>query len=57
MITPEQFEYYVGRAPMDDDMERCNCSKAGQTGHDQCGWNLKHNLPVFMAGREDQHAA
>lgn len=57
MITAEQFKYYVGRAPVDDDLERCNCNNAGKAGHGQCGWNFKHNMPVFMVGREEQHAA
>jgi len=57
MITTEQFKYYVGRAPVDDDLDRCNCSNAGKAGHGQCGWNFKHNMPVFMVGREEeQHA-
>ena len=52
-ITAEQFKEYVGREPEDDDLERCNCVRAGQFGHTMCGWNNKANLPVFMAGQEE----
>jgi hypothetical protein len=51
-ITPELFKQYVGHEPEDDDLERCNCEKAGQIGHTMCGWNSKHNLPVYMVGEE-----
>jgi hypothetical protein len=53
MITEELFKQWVGREPQDDDLDRCNCSKAGQAGHGQCGWNNKQNLPVFMVGSEE----
>lgn len=49
-ITAEKFKEATGREPEDDDLERCNCGKAGQMGHFMCGWNSKLNLPVFMAG-------
>jgi hypothetical protein len=48
IITPEQFEEAVGRAPEQDDLERCNCPLAGQELHKQCGWDNELNLPVFM---------
>ena len=52
-ITAELFKQYVGREPEEDDLERCNCEKAGQTmGHSMCGWNSKVNLPVYMVGRD-----
>ena len=51
-ITAELFYQHVGHEPQDDDLERCNCAKAGQQGHMQCGWNRLLNLPVFMAGLE-----
>ena len=41
MITPQQ-----------DDLERCNCLKAGQIGHTDCGWNTAKNMPVFMIGTQ-----
>jgi hypothetical protein len=56
-ITAELFKQYVGREPEDDDLERCNCEKAGQAGqagHMMCGWNSKENLPVYMVGRVDE---
>ena len=51
-ITRKQFIAATGEEPMDDDLDRCNCIKAGQAGHYSCGWNHKHNLPVFMVGPE-----
>lgn len=48
LITVEQFIEAVGRPPQQDDLERCNCPKAGQPGHWQCGWHKDANLPVFM---------
>jgi hypothetical protein len=52
-ITAERFEEATGQKPEYDDLERCNCVKAGQFGHTMCGWNNKANLPVFMAGQEE----
>ena len=51
-ITAEHFREATGREPVDDDLERCNCPKAGQVMHWSCGWNKKLNRPVFEAGRE-----
>ena len=51
-ITREQFILSTGAEPVDDDLDRCNCAKAGQAGHYSCGWNRKHNMPVFMVGPE-----
>jgi hypothetical protein len=48
-ITAEQFEAATGHAPKDDDLERCNCDKAGQIAHTQCGWDHARNLPEFIA--------
>ena len=50
-ITAELFKQYVGREPEDDDLERCNCEKAGQAGHMMCGWNCTERLPAYMAGQ------
>lgn len=47
-ITAEQFTKAVGSEPVQDDLARCNCTKAGTFGHSQCGWNDKANLPIFM---------
>ena len=52
-ITEEYFEKCVGSKPIQDDLERCNCPKAGQPMHLSCGWNKKLNKPVFMVGREE----
>jgi hypothetical protein len=49
-ITAKYFEERVGRPPKDDDLERCNCRKAGQLGHHFCGWDMLAELPRFMAG-------
>jgi len=48
-ITAEQFKKATGQDPIQDDLERCNCPKAGQLGHYSCGWNHEQNLPQFMA--------
>jgi hypothetical protein len=50
-ITKEYFTEKVGRAPEQDDLERCNCKDAGKVCHSQCGWNYERDLPVFMVGR------
>jgi hypothetical protein len=48
-ITAEQFEAATGYAPQDDDLERCNCDKAGEPMHIHCGWDRERNLPEFIA--------
>lgn len=47
-ITREEFIRCVGVEPRDDDLERCNCKKAGEPGHIFCGWNYKSNKPKFI---------
>jgi len=47
-ITPEKFERYVGRPPILDDLERCNCKEAGKHGHYFCGWDESRNMPNFI---------
>ena len=54
MIDAAAFKAATGLAPQDDDLERCNCPKAGQMGHYACGWNSLKNKPVFMAGPEHE---
>lgn len=49
-ITAEQFKAAVGCDPIQDDLERCNCDKAGQFGHSQCGWDTERGMPVFVPG-------
>lgn len=46
MWTREDFVNNVGREPELYDLERCNCSHAGETGHKSCGI-CKHNKPYF----------
>lgn len=50
MITAEQFKQATGHEPVQDDLERCNCPKAGEIGHLSCGWDEEKNLPQFMTG-------
>jgi hypothetical protein len=55
MVTRQQFINATGRAPLQDDMERCNCELAGEAGHMCCGWNRQKNGPVFEVGVELPH--
>lgn len=48
-ISAAHFERRMDRKPQDDDLERCNCRKAGQSGHEFCGWNTDLDLPNFIA--------
>lgn len=50
MITRERFMKATRREPEHDDLERCNCSKAGEIGHFCCGWNEAQELPQFDVG-------
>ncbi len=43
LITAEYFGLATDREPVEDDLERVNCTK----GHSQCGWNWEHNCPAF----------
>ena len=49
-MTTEEFEKVVGRPPVEDDMERANCEKAGWAGHHQCGICTEHGKPRFTCG-------
>lgn len=51
-MTEEEFIQKVGRAPTQDDLERVNCPLAGRIGHQNCGWNFKHNCPMFQRSDE-----
>lgn len=53
IITAEFFQQATGRAPIQDDLERCNCDQAGTMGHDFCGWNYRKNVPSFMNPHDD----
>ena len=50
MITAEKFEESVGSKPENDDLDRCNCTEAGNMGHLQCGWDDERDMPVFIPG-------
>lgn len=54
-ITRKKFIAATGRKPEQDDLERCNCGNAGAIGHWCCGWDYKHDLPMFETyGRIDE---
>lgn len=55
-ITRERFLAAVGRTPVEDELERCNCPDAGKVGHMSCGWNFTYDMPVFMVGRDNKNA-
>lgn len=44
------FMRLVGRYPEDDDLERVNCKRAGEPGHESCGLNI-HGMPRFMGSQ------
>jgi hypothetical protein len=46
-ITAELFLKATGRAPVLDDLQRCNCEDAGTIGHWGCGW-CRHRKPTFL---------
>jgi len=48
VITEEIFKEKVGSAPENDDLERCNCDKAGEILHWGCGWCDDCDIPMFM---------
>lgn len=48
-ITRKMFIEAVGQEPTHDDLERCNCKRAGQIGHTYCGWDQELQLPEFIA--------
>lgn len=49
-MTAEEFESMVGRPPHLDDLERANCSEAGDVGHFMCGVCDEHKKPRFECG-------
>jgi hypothetical protein len=49
-ITAEQFEQAAGHPPIQDDLERANCTRAGEIGHFYCGWCHVHNHPKAECG-------
>lgn len=51
-ITALQFKDCTGSEPIQDDLERCNCSVPGTLGHIFCGWNYVKNVPMFVDHNE-----
>lgn len=47
-ITSKDFQYATGQKPVEDDLERANCLKAGDVGHRHCGWCYDCNAPVTI---------
>lgn len=45
-MNAEEFKIATGREPVNDDLERANCTKAGSPGHRMCGV-CGHNKPAF----------
>lgn len=56
-ITREKFIEAVGREPVLDDLQRCNCDRAGLAGHYGCGWNYMLDKPQFVVGIRNAQAA
>lgn len=50
IITEEYFKEKTGYDPIQDDLERANCTLAGTLGHYSCGWCEEHDLPHFQCG-------
>ena len=46
-MNKEDFIQMTGREPIQDDLERCNCDKAGTPGHYTCGVCKICNCPKF----------
>jgi hypothetical protein len=46
-VTADEFRDRVGSEPCQDDLERCNCVRAGQLGHMFCGVCV-HGMPRFV---------
>ncbi len=49
-MDAEEFKELTGINPIQDDLERVNCDKAGMLGHWQCGLCVEHNKPRFQCG-------
>ncbi len=46
-MTAIEFEEKTGQPPIQDDLERVNCTCVGEVGHSQCGWCYYHNVPKY----------
>lgn len=49
-VSADEFEEMCGRAPVQDDLERANCSEAGKPGHSMCGVCERCSKPRFECG-------
>lgn len=47
IMQADEFKQLTGREPVDDDLERVNCNKAGMRGHRSCGWCFWCEKPKF----------
>ena len=54
-ITKEKFIECMKRDPELDDLDRCNCEKAGEIRHKDCGWCIMCDQPVFECGHHINH--
>ena len=48
--TAEQYKERTGHEPVDDDLERLNCERAGELGHFHCGFCQLHMKPRHVCG-------
>ena len=53
-VNDEIFKHFTKSDPSDDDVERCNCTKAGSVGHFSCGWCASCCRPVFICGHRKE---
>lgn len=49
-MTADEYRRLFWREPVQDDLERVRCTKAGQPGHWLCGVCDEHLLPRFVCG-------
>lgn len=49
-MNREQFITITGFEPVNDNLERANCDKAGQAGHISCGVCTGCGRPLFICG-------
>jgi hypothetical protein len=50
MKSVQQFYAATGYTPENDDMDRVNCTEAGNPTHSFCGWCNDHDKPRFICG-------
>lgn len=49
-MTAAEFERRTGAPPMNDDLDRVNCTRVGAVGHYLCGWCFTHDRPRASCG-------